>query len=149
MRLVAPVYAPAGGAALPRDGRLLDLDVSQGLALRRDSRGGLGAAGGTDRLISRLLRALDTELGAWWADPTYGSLALPGLTVAQNLAVKLTDVVLQETRRYMTGRVLPATERVSKVVVTAAQLVDDPRQVQVDIVLYDATGAAFPARFAF
>ena len=84
-----PTYAAASAPVVPRGGTLhLDRDLSAG-TMGRNALGRPGLCAGVNRLVSRIVRAYLTDLGDWWADPSYGSAAVPGVALTHDVAFQV------------------------------------------------------------
>jgi len=141
-----PTYAVPSHAVPPRGGGLhLDLDCATG-TMQRDANGRPALARGQQRLVSRIVRALLTPLGSWWADPEYGSAAVPGLSVSGDIALQVSGIALRESRRYSQATLAP-DERISQVTVHAVQPGDSPRELLVDITITTVAGTAHRVPF--
>lgn len=141
-----PAYAAATAPIAPRGGGLhLDRDLTTA-ALRRNSLGRPALCRGPNRLVSRVIRALLTPQGDWWADPSYGSTLIVGQAAPANAALAVSAVALHESKTYQAGPLAPA-ERIASIAVQAATL-DDPRQLTVAVVITTAAGTTVPAVLA-
>jgi hypothetical protein len=129
-----PAYSTRTDAAAARGGApgSLDLDVTTG-QLGRSARGDPGLVSGGDRVVSAVVRALLTPKGSNWFDPQYGSQALPGQTVTNNLMLQTADAVLYELRRG--SRLFSGAVRVD-----AQEQPSDPRNVQITVTIQAASG---------
>jgi hypothetical protein len=143
-----PTSAPATAPVVPRGGsRLADIGVTltpgsngAALTLGRDARGGLGLVTGGDRLVSRVTRALLTELGTNVLNPGYGTEALPGLLLTQELPLRVADVAMREVRLSQTTMASPSN-RVTRMQATAQVSPADPTVITLNLTISTADGA--------
>lgn len=142
-----PTWAAPTASVAARGGpEHLDRNVATG-DMRLSALGRPALARGAQRLVSRLVRALLTERGAWWGDPGYGSTVLPGQAAPDDLALAFADVALHEARSYGAGPLAP-DERIAGVAVRAIQPGPDPRTLACDLTITTAAGTAVPVRLA-
>ena len=139
----APAYASPTASVTPRGGTdHLDRDLSAGY-LQLDARGRPSLARGAQRMVSRIVRALLTDQGSWWADVSFGSAVSVGFAVPHDLALALSDIALHEARSYRTGPLAP-DERIAGITVHAVQQADDPRSLSVAMTITTAAQTSFP-----
>jgi phage baseplate assembly protein W len=118
-------------------------------AMVRDIHGGPLMVRGVDRLIGRITRAVATPRGSFWADPAYGSEAVPGVSFERSVPMQILSAVMTEVARYAISSPQSPGDRVGQVRVVTTSLASDARTVLVDIMLYDGAGIATPAQIAF
>ena len=154
MAFFLPTYSALAGSVVARGGsQLADIGVvvvanadgTSSLAMGRDARGGVQLVTGADRLISRLTRAFLTPLGRNILTPEYGSEALPGLPMSQQIPLQVADVALREAQ-ITAGSALGAAGQVTRVTATAQALPNDPTQIAVTIGITTADGATATAQ---
>lgn len=143
----APSYAPATAPLVPRGGnRLADLGVSlvsgpdgAALTLSRDARGGVALVAGTDRLMSRVTRAILTEVGTSILNPGYGTEALPGMLLTQQLPLQVADVAMREASLSQVG--VAASNQIIRIQASAQVTPADPTNITLDLTITTADGA--------
>lgn len=139
-----PAYALATAPVQPRGGALhLDRDLTTA-ALRANALGRPALCRGPARLVSRVIRALLTPQGEWWADPGYGSTLIVGQTVPTNAALAVSAVALHEAKTYQAGPLAPE-ERIQSIAVQTIRPTPDPREYAVSITITTAAGTSVPA----
>ena len=152
-----PAYATLVGPVVARGGpNLADIGVvpvsgadgSTTLAMARDARAGLGLATGTDRLIGRIARPIYTKLGTNILNPGYGTDALPGLLLTQQLPLQVADAAMREAQISQAGVASPSA-RVTRVTATATRLAQDPTTIALDIAITTADGAVVTGQLDF
>lgn len=142
-----PAYAPATAPLVPRGGsRLADLGVSlvtgpdgAALTLSRDARGGVALVTGGDRLIGRVTRAIVTELGTNILNPGYGTAALPGMLLTQELPLRVADVAMREASLSQAG--VAAANRITRIRASARVSPADPTAITLDLTITTADSA--------
>lgn len=136
---VARSYVPRGG------GFVLDVDIvtSGDQSISRDAGGGLLLVRGADRLVNRIVRAVVTIRGTFWADPGWGAAIIPGYE--GGMAMQLLEVAMAEVQRYSLTIPLSPQDRISDVKVTVETLASDGRDALIDMILYDGNGTAYPS----
>lgn len=134
-----PGYSALASSVVSRGGgEHLDRDISTGEA-GRNALGRPALARGTQRLVSRIVRAILTEQGSWWADTGYGSTVFPGGMLPDDAALALADVALHETQTYQQGPLAP-DERIAGIRVDSVQPVGDPRDLAATITITTVAG---------
>lgn len=143
-----PTYAAASAPVVPRGGTLhLDRDLSAG-TMGRNALGRPGLCAGVNRLVSRIVRAYLTDLGDWWADPSYGSAAVPGVALTHDVAFQVAQVALHEARSYALSPLSP-NERIASVTVLDVQQAGDPRNIAVTVTIATVGQAQYTATLQF
>lgn len=140
---VVPVYAqPTAGVAARGGPDHLDRDMTAGY-LQVDALGRPAKVKGVSRLVSRIVRAYLTYQGTWWANPSYGSVAVPTYLSPSDVAIALSSVALIESKVYGTGRLAP-DEKIASIKVVAVQQSDDARDYVVDVEIATSAGIIYP-----
>ena len=137
-----PTYAQPTASVAPRGGPdHLDRNLATG-SLQVDALGRLAKARGVNRLVSRIVRAYLTYQGTWWANPNYGSQAVPTYITPSDVALALSQVALTEAKVYLSTQLAP-DERITSLKVNSIQLSTNVQDMIVSITITTAAGTAY------
>lgn len=124
-----PTYLTGTHPPVNRNGvDLVDLDYRSGI-LGIDALGHPAMVRGADRAVSRLVKAYLTPKGSWVFEPDYGSRALPGLSLPNQVQLALSDVAYREAKRFIPSGI-------SALRILSVQDNVDARQLAVYVIIY-------------